>query len=120
MLTVFRGLVLLLLVPLPLWAGTVVFTFTGAPVTLTTSAKQDDKLQRLLKEHNAMRAGAVPPQAPLTLEVFVENILVEELKRLSHAATTVESDDFCTVYQTWTQGQKDQVYTLGGNNSPCP
>lgn len=119
-----RVFTLILLIVLGLspsaWAGSVVFNFGGAPVTLATNAKQDDKLNRLLVEHNQGRTSAIPPQAPLTLEQFVHNILVEELKRLNQAAVDVESNDFCTVFATLSPAQQQQIITAGGNNSPCP
>lgn len=113
-------LVVCLLLPCMAWSGSVVFNFGGTPETLTTNAKQDDKIARLLTEHNRGRAGANPPLPPLTMEQFNREIYVEKLKELHGMAISVESTDFCTVYQTWTQQQKDQVFALGGNNSPCP
>lgn len=102
------------------WAGTVVFNFGGTPVTLTTNAKQDDKLQRLLDEHNQGRAGLNPPLPPLPMEQFMYNVLVDELKRLNTNAVVIEGQDFCTVFATLSPAQQQQIITVGGNNSPCP
>jgi hypothetical protein len=107
-------------VPPSAWAGSVVFNFGGPPLTLTTNAKQDSKLQRLLDEQNAVRAGASPPLPPVTLEQYVQQVLIEELKRLNDNAVVIETNDFCTHYQALSQTQKDQIIAAGGNNSPCP
>lgn len=113
-------LILCLVLPQVVWAGSVVFTFTGTPVTLTTNAKQDEKLTRLLNEHNQSRTAAIPPLPPLTLEQYVYNVLVDELKRLNQGAVVIETGDFCTAFQTLSPAQQQQIITVGGNNSPCP
>lgn len=109
-----------LLCPPLAWAGSVVFNFGGTPVTLTTNANQDAKLQRLRDNENQHRASAVPPLAPLTLEQYAQKICADAYKELNQAAVAMESTDYCTQFATFSQADKDVIIAQGGGNSPCP
>jgi len=101
-------------------AGTIVFTFNGTPVTLTTTADQDTYLQRLLVQENQRRTASEPPRDTLTLEEYVREALVRELASRKQVADTLAIEDFCTNYNAASDPDKAGVRAVGGGNSPCP
>jgi hypothetical protein len=104
----------------PLEAGTITYNFGGTTVTRTTNATQDAKLTRLLAKENLLRAARTPPDAALTLEQYLDQILIADLVARNQQADSYEKGDFCTVFPTLTQAQRNQIMTTGGNNNPCP
>ncbi len=101
-------------------AGTVTFDFGGTPVTLTTTARQDAALARLLVRDNAVRAGNVPPDAALTVEEYVRQVLLADIQGFRNAGEGVDQKDACTAYQALVLSGQNQIKTALGGHNPCP
>jgi hypothetical protein len=120
MVRLFLVCVVLIGLEIPLWAGTVTFTFGGNPVTLTTTAGQDTFLARLRVRENAHRAALTPSQSALTLEEYVRDIVVTALGRYRLQAETVDQSDACENFRALTVGQRNTIITTLGDRNPCP
>lgn len=101
-------------------AGTITFNFGGTPLTHTTTGTQDTYLAKLLVKENAARAVRVPPQGPITLEQFVRGILVEDLQERKRSADDFEKVDFCTSFFSKPVAEQNATKAQYGNNTPCP
>ena len=100
-------------------AGTVQFSFGGTPVTVTTTAGQDQFLTRLLTRQNAQRAGREPPLPAQTLEEYLRDLFMRGVQGLKEQSDDVARTAACTQWTGLTPGQKATIVGLLGD-TPCP
>lgn len=99
-------------------AGTVVFSFGGSPVTITTVASQDVFLGNLLARENAIRiAGG---EVAISLEQYLRDILVATLSGYRRQADDLDKIDACDRFKVLAQATQNQIKTTLGGFSPCP
>jgi hypothetical protein len=95
-------------------AGTITLSF-GAPQTITTTAAQDARLEKL-RAHSQARGL---PYA--TIEAMLRAFLLDHLQQKVEEARGVEGGDFCAAFKAKTPAERAATIAAHGGNEPaCP
>lgn len=107
---------LLSAVPSSQATGSIVLDFGNAQ-TISVTAVQRAKLQRLLDDSNAARVAN--GQSAQTMEQWLRTLLLETIQQQIRQAESHEQAEACAAYQGLSTANQNAIKTALGGKSPC-
>lgn len=116
---VLLALMFVVFISFPSLAATITYDF-GTPLVRTPTASQVVRLTEFIADVNAERAAQVPPLPALTIEEYLDIMLVSTVGGYVKQAEVKEAKDACANYAAATTTVKNQVKSALGGKNPCP
>ncbi len=120
-------ILLLLLLAMPAYAGSIQFTFGGPPTALTTTAAQDTKLQAFVDRFNLTydpdqdnnMCAADPDDTCHTIATYLSARSQDRIDGLMAQESGEQANEACVSYVALTATDKASIRALLGGKSPC-
>lgn len=101
-------------------ADSITVDLGGTPVVLPINAANKALFMRLMARENTRRAARVPPLAPLTVEAFVRDLIVDMVRGYQVQSTGQDYEDACAAFRALSGANRAAILTQLGEVSPCP